>query len=494
MKYANTLPCHLHVYNEGLSVWLLFVMNFSAPLLTATALVTSTLHIPNWQIQPGECWAVIGRNGAGKHHLNNLLMGKAIAASGTFALSCSRVGLLSFEQQQQFFEQELKDDNSEFMEGADIGTTVAELLGIVGGKLPPELAFLGLEPLLTRGYRQLSSGEARKTLLAQQWLQQPELLILDEPFDSLDITARANLSAFFANALAHHDMALLFLLNTLDDIFPWHTHIAVLDKGELLAAGPAAAMLQESSVRALLAFDPASLPAWPEPLLRQESPDPLIVLRNGTVRYDETTIFSGINLTVQNGSHTLLTGPNGSGKSTLLGLLTGDHPQCYGNDLQLFGRTRGSGETIWELKKKMGIVTPMLHRDHRVPGSALHIVLSGFFDTIGLYDAVEPSQTRHARTWLALVGLAGREDTPFKQLSYGEQRLALIARALVKQPMLLILDEPTQGLDDINRARVRYFLEHLAHQHHTTVLMASHRQDEFLALFTQNIELGKSRT
>lgn len=467
-------------------------MTLSTPLLTASGLITSTLHIPHWQIQPGECWAVIGRNGAGKHHLNNLLTGKTVPQTGQFHLGCSRVGLLSFEQQQNFFEKELKDDDSEFMEGMDIGTTVAELLGVVDGALPSELGFLGLEPLLARGYRQLSSGEARKTLLAHQWLQQPELLVLDEPFDSLDTGMRANLSAFFAGVLQRGDMALLFLLNTLDDIFPWHTHIAVLDKGELLAAGTAGEMLQEPSVRALLAFDPASLPAWPEPLLRQESPDPLIVLRNGTVRYDDTVIFTGIDLTVRNGSHTLLTGRNGSGKSTLLGLLTGDHPQCYGNDLQLFGRTRGSGETIWELKKKMGIVTPALHRDHRVPGSALHIVLSGFFDTIGLYDAVEPSQTRHARTWLALVGLAGREDTPFKQLSYGEQRLALIARALVKQPLLLILDEPTQGLDDINRARVRYFLEHLAHQHRTTVLMASHRQDEFLSLFTQHIELGKT--
>lgn len=466
-------------------------MTLPAPLLTASGVITSMLNIAHWQIQPGECWAVIGRNGAGKHHLNDLLTGKTAPQSGEFVLNCQHVGLLSFEQQQRFFEKELKDDDSEFMDGADIGTTVARLLGAIEEKLPAELSFLGLEPLLARGYRQLSSGEARKTLLAHQWLQQPQLLILDEPFDSLDTDMRANLSDFFADVLHRGDMALLFLLNTLDDIFPWHTHIAVLDKGELLAAGPAAEMLQEPSVRALLAFDRASLPAWPERLIQQSRPDPLIVLRNGTVRYGDITIFTGIDLTVRNGSHTLLTGHNGSGKSTLLGLLTGDHPQCYGNDLQLFGRTRGSGETIWELKSKMGIVTPALHRDHRVPGSALHIVLSGFFDTIGLYDSVEPSQTRHARRWLALVGLAGREDTPFKQLSYGEQRLALIARALVKQPLLLILDEPTQGLDDINRARVRYFLEHLAHQHHTTVLMASHRQDEFLALFTQHIELGK---
>lgn len=460
------------------------------PSLTVTALATDTISIPHWQLQPGECWAVVGRNGAGKQHLTSLLTGKTMPRTGSLTHGFQRIGLLSFEQQQRFFEKEIKDDDSEFMEGADKGTTVAELLQIEN-VLPPALAFLGLQPLLQRGYRQLSSGEARKTLLAQQWLQQPDLLILDEPFDSLDRDARVSLSNFFADVLAQQQMSLLFLLNTLDDIFPWHTHLAVLDKGELLASGPVADMLANPAVHALLAFDARTLPPWPEPLPRPPVTDPLIILHKGHVQYDDTIIFDNIELTVRHGAHTLLTGPNGSGKSTLLGLLTGDHPQCYGNDLQLFGRARGSGETIWELKKKMGIVTPALHRDHRVPGSTLHIVLSGFFDTIGLYDRVEQSQIQHARTWIELVGLNGRDDVPFKQLSYGEQRLALLARALVKQPLLLILDEPTQGLDDINRARVRYFLEHLASQQLTTVLMASHRQDEFLALFTQHIDLRK---
>ena len=465
-------------------------MTLPAQPLLVSDLSTDAITIPHWQLNPHECWAIVGRNGAGKQHLTSVLTGKTRPKTGQISHGFQRIGLLSFEQQQRFFEKELKDDDSEFMEGADIGTTVAELLQ-TEDRLPATLQFLGLEPLLQRGYRQLSSGEARKTLLAQQWLQQPDLLILDEPFDSLDRNARDALSRFFADVLAQQQMTLLFLLNTLDDIFPWHTHLAILDNGELLAAGPVDTMLADTSVRALLSFDAAGLPPWPEPLPRAGVPDPLIVLRQGHVRYGETLIFEGIDLTVRHGSHTLLTGPNGSGKSTLLGLLTGDHPQCYGNDLQLFGRARGSGETIWELKKRMGIVTPALHRDHRVPGSTLHIVLSGFFDTIGLYDAVEQTQVRHARTWIELVGLAGREDVPYKQLSYGEQRLALLARALVKQPLLLILDEPTQGLDDINRARVRYFLEHLASQQLTTVLMASHRQDEFLALFTQHVELGQ---
>lgn len=464
-------------------------MTNPSPLMVS-GLRTPHLHVRHWQVNPGECWAVLGRNGSGKQHLTQLLQGKAELLEGTLTHGFQKTGLLSFEMQQRFFEQELKNDDSEFMEGVDIGTTVAELLGLPAATLPPALAFLGLDPLLQRGYRQLSSGEARKTLLAWQWLQHPDLLLLDEPFDSLDRDMRESLSAFFAGATASGKHTLIFLLNTLEDVFPWHTHIAVLDRGELLLAGPAADVLQNTSVKALLEFDPAQLPPWPEPLPRAPLADPLIVLRNGHVHY-ETPVFTGIDLEVRHGTHTLLTGPNGSGKSTLLGLLTGDHPQCYGNELWLFGKRRGSGETIWELKKTMGIVTPALHRDHRVPGSALEIVLSGFFDTIGLYDAVEASQIRHGRTWLALVGLADRADIPYKQLSYGEQRLVLLARALVKQPTLLILDEPTQGLDDINRARVRYFIEHLANQQVTTVLMASHRQDEFLSLFTQHIDLGK---
>ncbi len=463
-------------------------MTLSAAPLIASGIVTPHLVINQWQVNPGECWAVIGRNGAGKQYLTRLLTGKSPLPHGTVSHGFHKIGLLSFEMQQQFFEQELRNDDSEFMEGTDIGTTVQELLNLPSA-VPAELAFLGLEPLLQRGYRQLSSGEARKALLAWQWLQQPDLLVLDEPFDSLDSEARQNLAAFFAKAVAGQTTTLLFLLNTLEDIFPWHSHVAVLDKGELLVAGPAVNLLDDPSVRALLEFDPAQLPPWPEPLLRQQPADPLIVLRNGKVRYEEKAVFEGLDLEVRRSSHTLITGRNGSGKSTLLSLLTGDNPQCYGNDLLLFGIRRGSGETIWELKKQMGIVSPALHRDHRVAGSALEITLSGFFDTIGLYDSVEASQVRHARTWLALAGLAGREEVPFKQLSYGEQRLVLLARALVKQPALLILDEPTQGLDDINRSRVKYFLEHLATQTTTTVLMASHREDEFLSLFTQHIHL-----
>lgn len=446
------------------------------------------LRIQEFSIHGGECWAVIGRNGAGKHHLSQLLIGKLDTGQDCLQHRFERICVLSFEAQQALYEKELHDDDSEFMEGQDRGTTVRELLGLRGA-LPAHLQFLRLEPLLDRGYRMLSSGEARKALLAQALLANPELLVLDEPFDSLDQNAMAHLDEFFAGLTQAGGPALLFLLNTLDEVHSWHSHLAVMDQGELIAAGPAAEMLDDGALRALLSFNPASLPQWPAALPARPIPEVLVELHQGMVRYGDREIFSGIDLRIRRGEHTLLTGPNGCGKSTLLGLITGDHPQCYSNNLSIFGTRRGSGETIWELKRQLGIVSASLHRDHRVSGSALHIVLSGFHDSIGLYDAVTPDQIAHAKCWLQLTGMDAKANIPFRQLSYGEQRLVLIARALVKQPALLILDEPTQGLDAVNRLRVLYFLEHMASQTLTTIVMVSHRLDEHLELFRQHIRL-----
>lgn len=461
----------------------------TAPLLHIHQLQHAQLKIEDFRILPGECWAVIGRNGAGKHHLGQLLAGRLEGAEGSLQHRFRSIRILSFEAQQALYEKELRDDDSEFMEGQDSGSTVAELLGLNDTALPSHLQFLGLQPLLQRGYRLLSSGEARKTLLAQALLAEPDLLVLDEPFDSLDREVMAQLDAFFGNLLQQGHPALLFLLNSLDEVHPWHSHLAVMDRGELIAAGPAAELRADAALQALLRFNAATLPAWPEPLPAPAVPELLVELRHGTVRYGEREIFSGLNLNIRRGEHTLLTGPNGCGKSTLLGLITGDHPQCYSNDLCIFGTRRGSGETIWELKKRLGIVSATLHRDHRVPGSALEIVLSGFHDSIGLYDAVTPTQVAHARRWLELSGMAPKANVAFRQLSYGEQRLVLVARALVKQPPLLILDEPTQGLDAVNRSRVLHFLDHLATQELTTIIMVSHRLDEHLALFRQHLHM-----
>ena len=445
---------------------------------------TQDLHIEHWAIEPGQCWAVLGRNGSGKKLLAQALLDQQQLPEYR-DLSFS---LLSFEQQQAFYEQELKNDDSDFMDRLDPGTTVRTLLNASEQDMEA-LGFLKLNAILDRGYRLLSSGESRKALLAQALLQTPDYLILDEPYDSLDQQSKQELMAFFARLTEQQKTQLIFLLTDTNEISDFHSHVALLEQGELIAQGERRQIMQNQDIHALLDFDASRLPAWPQILDHAPRVNPLVDMKNARVSYAGRVIFDHINLYIAAGDHTLLTGPNGSGKSTLLHLITGDHPQSYGNDIKVLGFQRGTGESIWQLKKNIGIVSPELHRSHRVPGSALDIVSSGFFDTIGLYDDVQAWQTEHALQWLQMVGLQHRNKTAFKQLSYGEQRLVLIARALVKQPALLICDEPTQGLDRINRYRFLYFLEHLSSQHLTTVVMASHREDEHLSLFKQHLTL-----
>ncbi len=222
---------------------------------------------------------------------------------------------------------------------------------------------------------------------------------------------------------------------------------------------------------------------------KENHPNELISLKKGFARYGETQVFSGLDLQINSNQHTLITGPNGSGKSTLLQMITGDNQNCYTNELCLFGKPRGSGESIWEIKKEMGIVSPDLQRNHYIPGSCLQVVLSGFFDSIGIYQKYSSSQQQQASNWLKQIGLGHRLQSSFLTLPYGEQRLCLIARALIKMPRLLILDEPTQGLDQSYRYSLLEALEKIANDNLSTILYASHRSDEFCPFFTQQIDM-----
>lgn len=208
--------------------------------------------------------------------------------------------------------------------------------------------------------------------------------------------------------------------------------------------------------------------------------DPLVEIKNGKVEYVSGLIFSGVNWRIEAGQHWQVRGPNGCGKSTLLGLILGDHPQCYSNDITLFGRPRGSGESIWEIKQRIGIVSSALHLQYRVSCSALDVLLSGFFDSIGLYH--KPTKLQHdlAKEWLAILHMSELAHISFKQLEYGQQRLLLIGRALIKKPLLLILDEPYQGLDFINRTLVMRTLEMIAHHHLSQLLYVSHHREDAL--------------
>ncbi|HVY32044.1 MAG TPA: ATP-binding cassette domain-containing protein [Polyangiaceae bacterium] len=392
---------------------------------------------------------VTGPNGSGKSSA-----ARALVANTTGAR------LLSAETLQAFYEAELRDDDSNFQEAVDIGTTVGELLGDAGRSHPLCAAFR-LEPLWERGYRQLSTGESRKVLLLQAVVQEPTLLVLDDPFDGLDRAACAELARAIVHASATLAIVVVGTFGENELPFAPDSLREVVVMGEQRAPHPTP--------------PPVHLGSYYEPL----DPElPLVDLKDGHVRYGEQQVFEHLDFRVAPGEHTLIEGPNGSGKSSLLDMLTGDHPQAYANELYLFGRRRGSGETVWDVKRRVGNVSGRLHRDYRVEASVEEVLLSGLYDSIGVYQRPEPSHLARARAWLSWLQLGLTPSAAFRELSFGQQRLVLIARAAIKVPPLLVLDEPTSGLDADNRARALDLVESLCSQQKSTVLMVTHRADE----------------
>ena len=427
----------------------------------------------------GEAWCLFGTN---RSAIEGVI--SEIASS-----SADSIELLSFQKQQEIFEDELKKDDTDFLDRIDPGTPASAFIGDIEKHQHIIHAF-NLQHCLTRGYRQLSSGESRKLLLLAAISRAPSGLILQNPFDGIDKAGCIELNRIL-RYLHENGYTVIITVNNYDDIPEWCDNLAMVEGGTTVLQGKRREILPQIQDR-LKEYHSLQLQLENGSHLQTKGETfELVRLRNGFSRYGETSVFSGVDLTIKTGDHTLITGPNGSGKSTLLHILCGDNQDCYANDLKIMGIRRGSGESIWELKRHIGIVTPEMHRNHYIPGSALQVVLSGFFDSIGVYTQYGRKHKKEGERWLAMIGVFEKARSPFRSLSYAEQRLCLIARALIKLPPLLILDEPTQGLDQQSRNEILDFLELIAEKERCTILYASHRENEFRSFFKQHLDLSR---
>ena len=217
----------------------------------------------------------------------------------------------------------------------------------------------------------------------------------------------------------------------------------------------------------------------------------VIEFRHVNIRYGERTILKDLNLTVKEGEHWALNGENGAGKSTLLSIVCADNPQSYANDIVLFGHQRGKGESIWDIKRHIGYISPEMHRAYMKDVPAIDIVASGLSDVSGLYKKPKPEQRAMCEFWMDIFGIKRYADTTFLHLSSGEQRLVLLARAFVKDPALLILDEPLHGLDLKNRRLVKDIIEVFCQRKHKTLLMVTHYREEYPKNIDHEIYLKK---
>ena len=324
----------------------------------------------------------------------------------------------------------------------------------------------------------LSSGELRKFQLTKTMFANPKLLIMDNPFIGLDAETRDQLRDLLKVLAEERNMEIMLVMSKTDDIPTFVSEVKWMDKQEPVPDH----VLSREKRDAIL-----SLPYTD----RDYDCQKVVEMKNVSIRYGKRTILRDLNWTVMNGERWALSGQNGSGKSTLLSLVCADNPQSYACDITLFDRPRGSGESIWDIKKHIGYVSPEMHRSYKRNLPAIRIVASGLMDSIGLYAVPNEQDYERCRWWLDIFGIGELSDRPFLQLSSGEQRLVLLARAFVKDPQLLILDEPLHGLDLWNRRMVKDIIETFCQRRGKTLIMVTHYQEELPEVITNSLFLKK---
>ena len=353
-----------------------------------------------------------------------------------------------------------------------------------------------LEALEDKHVIMLSSGELRKFQMTKTLMTNPRVLIMDNPFIGLDAAARGQLHDFLRILTQETSITVILVLSKSDDIPDFITNVYKVDDmtvgpkltlDEYRCTAPAVPphLLSDAKRYSIL-----SLPSGEQP---QSVDGSILKLTDVTIRYGSRTILKNLNWTVSTGERWALSGENGSGKSTLLSLLCADNPQAYANDIVLFGHRRGSGESIWDIKRHIGYISPEMHRAFQRDIPAIDIVASGQSDMSGLY--VKPKTEEERRKclyWMDIFGVAAHADTTFLKLSSGEQRLVLLARAFVKDPALLILDEPLHGLDLYNRRLVKDVIETFCSRQGKTLIMVTHYREELPACIDHSILLKKN--
>ena len=448
----------------------------------------------NWTTELGQSWAILGPNGAGKTTLAKVILGQlpycGVIKRDEKILNFGEIAHVSLEQQKILVAREEKKDRYEEYSGNEEHFLTGREYMDPEGKNPKATLKiaekLGLRPFLENPLRYSSNGETRKTLIGKALLSDPKLLILDEPFDGLDFNSVCWLKQTIS-LLIRKGLAILLISNRVEELVPEITHVLCLKSGEVFAKGERSDVLTPERMELLYEnknFEKKkkkNLLSTIEvqainPLKKnvKKDQDAVILMRKVNVRYGKKVVLKNFNWTVRNGENWKIVGPNGAGKSTLLSLITADNLQAYSNEIHMFGKQRGTGESIWDIKRRIGHVSSEFQVQYRESVTVLKVVLSGFFDTIGVYQPVSEKQKETALNWMKFLEIENLAEFDFTRLSYGQQRLVLIARALVKSPELLILDEPCQGLDRANRNRVLTLIDQIGHHSVTQIIYVTH--------------------
>ncbi|HTN19289.1 MAG TPA: ATP-binding cassette domain-containing protein [Pelobium sp.] len=448
----------------------------------------------NWTINFGENWVLGGKSGSGKTALAKILTSKQ-NASGEVKINFDTEsnlsaqvlyveswyqfknveGVANFYYQQRYTSQQAKETLTVNAELAHFGKE--ENLNFNDAEKLVEA--LGFSRLRNSQLIELSSGEHKKLQLVKALWLKPQLLIIDQPYTGLDVASRKSLNILL-DEIAKAGVTLILISND-EELPTCINRFAEIENGKLI-------QLDEPKETTIVKEDfERTLPEF----LRQSpvySSNQIAKMADVNISYGDKQVLKNINWEVKAGEKWLLQGHNGSGKSTLLSLINGDHPQSYANELYLFGKKRGSGESIWDIKQHIGLISPEFHWYFDANATVWDSVASGLYDSVGLFQQLPYTKAKHVDDLVAYFGLTEYKKDLLSSLPLGKQRLVLLARTVIKNPELLILDEPCQGLDKQQTAYFNQLVDEFS-RHGMTIIYVGHFEAQLPSCLTKKIVL-----
>jgi len=471
----------------------------------------------SFSVNKGESWALIGKSGSGKSALLHTIAGRFNITGGNvewhffeeyarqhntginfthhklIALVEPRHHFKNLSNTSDFYYQQRynSSDSEDALTVEDyLHSVVPNAAGSEHWTFGLVSALLNLKDLLYKQIIKLSNGETKRLMLAAALLKRPLLLLLDNPFTGLDVQTRKEFNSIIDEIIGSG--ITVIIATSPHEIPDAITHIAALENGRIAQTFQKADFdpkqfidetgdtVDSAELKALLNADAAKI-----------TYKYIVKMRDVFIKYGDKVILNNINWEIVSGERWALLGPNGAGKSTLLSLINADNPQAYANDIILFDKKRGTGESIWDIKNKIGFVSPELHQYFPTDNSCLQVIESGYYDTLGLFRPSQKTKADTSLRWMKALEIDKYARVLLKNIPASAQRLCLLARALIKNPDLLIFDEPCQGLDDHQQHHFKTLVDTICRLSNVTLIYVTHYQHEIPDSVTKVLKLDK---
>ena len=470
----------------------------------------------NFTLNKGEHWAITGKSGSGKSVLLQTIAGRFNITGGEIryyffedfvanssvkneslthhqliALVESKHHFRNLSNTTEFYYQQ-RYNSSDSEDSLTIKKYLAEIKSIGGEShywtIENVIRTLNLDVLYNKQLIKLSNGETKRLMLAAALLKNPAVLLLDTPLTGLDVQTRAAFNSIL-NEITASGISVIMATSP-HEIPEAITHVAVLDDGDIaqimLKADFDTDAFKDNEADQIDKQKLSSLLKHDQPAYKA-----IVKMNHVHIKYADKVILHDVNWQILPGERWALLGPNGAGKSTLLSLINGDNPQAYANNIILFDKKRGTGESIWDIKSKIGFVSPELHQYFPVDNSCLQVIESGYYDTLGLFRPSQKAKAEVALSWMQALEIEKYARTLLKNIPASAQRLCLLARALIKSPTLLIFDEPCQGMDENQQMHFKNIVNAICDMSNVTLIYVTHYQREIPDSVTKILRLDK---